>query len=340
MPTITEVFDTAKQHHEAGQLKKAKALYEQVLAALTLHPDALHSLGLIEHDLGRSDTAMYLIREAIAINGAPRYHYSLGNVHYDQGNYAGALACFRAAVSLAPNFARAHAGLGNALFQQGELTGAIAAYRRALSLREDLPGVHANLGLALMDLGELDAAIEHCRRAIALNPDFADGHNNIGLALLLQGRFAEGWIQHAWRWHIRGLRIGEKRFARQPWRGAPLDGAPILLHAEQGAGDTVQFVRYAPLVAARGGRVLVEIQPELKRLIGTVSGVEQVIGRGETLPAFTEHCPLLSLPLAFGTELATIPSQVPYLRPNAAEVAAWNTKFEKLTGRRVGLVWA
>jgi Tfp pilus assembly protein PilF len=339
MATIAEVFDTAIQHHKAGLLDKAKASYEQVLAAQPLHPEALHLLGLIEHRLGKPDTATQLIRKAITINGAPRYYYGLGNVLSQQGDYGGALACFRSAVSLAPNFARAHAALGDALFQQGEIEAACAAYRRALALRPNMASVHANLGLASMDLGRLDTAVEHCRRAIALNPDLSDGHNNLGLALLLQGQFAEGWVHHEWRWRVKDLRIGVRRFERQPWDGAPLNGAHILLHAEQGVGDTVQFVRYVPLVVERGGRVLLEVQPELKRFIGSMSGVEQIISRGEPLPSFTAHCPFMSLPLAFGTEPATIPSQVPYLRPDAAQVEKWNARFKRLPGLRVGLVW-
>ena len=340
MVTITDVFDSAMQHHKAERLTNAKTLYERVIAQQPQHSDALHLLGLIEHQLGKPDIATQLMRRAIAINAAPGYHFSLGEVLFQQGDYVGALSSYQSAVSLASTFARAHAGIGNALFQLGNLEAACDAYRRALSLRDDLSGVHSNLGLASADLGRLDAAMKHYRRAIELNPDFADAHNNISLALLLQGQFAEGWMHHEWRWRVRGLPIGVRHFERPPWRGEPLNEQHILLHAEQGAGDTVQFVRYAPLVAARGGRVLLEVQPELKRLIGTMSGVEQVISRGEPIPVFTRHCPLMSLPLVFNTELATIPCDVPYLRPDAGQVEIWKTRFGTFrAGLHVGLIW-
>jgi Tfp pilus assembly protein PilF len=337
--TITNAFDAAVQRHKAGMLNNAKALYEQVLAAQPRHSDALHLLGLIENQQGKPGLATQLIRRAIAINAAPPYHFSLGEVLFEQGDNLGALEAYQSAVSLAPNFARAHAGIGNALFQQGNLEPACDAYRRALALREDLAGVHSNLGLALADLGQLEIAMKHYRRAIELNPDSADAHNNISLALLLQGQFAEGWMHHEWRWRVQGLPIGVRHFERPPWRGEPLNEARILLHAEQGAGDTVQFVRYAPLVVARGGRVLLEVQPELKRFMLTMSGVEQVISRGDPIPVFTRHCPLLSLPLVFGTELDTIPSEVPYLRPDANELENWNARFRIFPGLHVGLVW-
>jgi Flp pilus assembly protein TadD len=338
MQAVAELFAAAVQCHQAGQLDKAKARCEEILAIQPLHADALHLLGTIAHKLGDTDSAIPLIRRAITIGGAPRFHYDLGEILYSRGDYAGAGTSFEAAARLAPNLPRPIASFGNALFQQGEIEAAVAAYRQALAVHWNLPGTHANLGLALTDLGRFDEAIEHCRQAIALNPDLADGHNNLGLALLMRSEFVEGWIHHEWR-TLAGPGRGMPRFKRPRWRGAPLNGARILLHAEQGVGDTLQFVRYVPLVAARGGRVVLEVQPALKRLIESVEGAEQIIGAGEPVPDVVEHCPLLSLPLAFGTEISTIPAKVPYLQPTAADVESWRERIAGRPGFRVGLVW-
>ncbi len=173
---------------------------------------------------------------------------------------------FALPLAYAPNLSEAHANLANALFQMGSLEEAVDSYRRALALNPNDATSHSNLGLILQDLGLLDEAIEHCQRAIALQPDFPAAHNHLGLALLLKGDFENGLPHHEWRWQVRNLRMGGRRFDQPAWRGEPLNGGRILLHAEQGAGDTLQFLRYAPLVAARGGRVLIEMPPELKRL--------------------------------------------------------------------------
>ncbi len=157
---------------------------------------------------------------------------------------------------------------------------------------------------------------------------------------MLKGDFAAGLPHHEWRWRVGGLQIGERRFDQPAWRGEPLNGRRILLHAEQGAGDTLQFVRYVPLLTQRGGRVVIEVQPELKRLAMSVQGVEEVIGHGERIPAFERHCPLLSLPLAFGTTVASIPGEVPYLTAPAPLRADWRARLAASSGPRIGLVWA
>jgi hypothetical protein len=157
---------------------------------------------------------------------------------------------------------------------------------------------------------------------------------------LLKGDFERGLLHHEWRWHVRDLRMGGRRMEKPAWRGEPLNGARILLHAEQGSGDTLQFLRYAPLVAARGGRVTIEVAAELKRLAMSLKGVEQVIGLGEALPAFDQHCPLLSLPLAFGTTMATIPGEIPYLAAPEPLLAEWRARLAASAAPRVGLIWA
>lgn len=373
--TVADALTVAVQHHRSGRLPEAEALYRQVIAAEPQHADALHLLGVLAHETGHHEAAVRLIGRAIAVkDDTARYHSSLGDVlralqrgpearqsycraiereptlaaaHYGLGllqyqdsDYAGAAESFRACVSHATNSADAHAKVGDALFQMGHLEDAVDWYRGALELNPGQASVHSNLGLALHDLGVLDEAIAHCERAVALKPDFAAAHNNLSLVLLLKGDFAAGLPHHEWRWQVSGLQIGERRFDQQAWRGEPLNGGRILLHAEQGAGDTLQFLRYAPMVAERGGRVIIEVQPELKRLAMSVQGVEEVIARGEAVPAFDLHCPFLSLPLAFGTTMASIPGGVPYIAPPASLRADWQARLAASSGLRVGLVWA
>ncbi len=373
--TVTDAVASAFERYQSGRLGEAEALCRQIIAVQPQHADALHILGLVAHQTKHYDAAVKLFDRAIAVNGisAQFYnnrgntlaalnriaearqsyqraielnpslaiaHYGLGLLDYRNKNYDGAAQSFRIAVTCAPNWSEAHAQLGNALFQEDKTEEAIDCYRRALALNPNDVQTHSNMGLALYDLGLADEAIEHCRRAIALNPDFASAHNHLGLALLLKGDFATGLPHHEWRWRVSNLQMGGRRFEQPAWRGEPLNGGRILLHCEQGAGDTLQFMRYAPMVAAHGGRVVIEVPPELKRLAMSLKGVEQVIATGEALPAFDTHCPFLSLPLAFGTSMASIPGETPYLAAPAPLQDEWRARLAADPHPRVGLIWS
>jgi hypothetical protein len=188
--------------------------------------------------------------------------------------------------------------------------------------------------------GELDEALSVCQRAIQLRPDHAGAHWNKSLVLLLKGDFAQGWAEYEWRWQSKDFRSPRRDFPQPQWRGEDPSGRTILLHAEQGFGDTIQFIRYAPLLAGRGARVIVECQPELQRLLGGVEGIQHLTARGEPLPPFDLHTPLLSLPLAWGTRVKTIPGNVPYIKPDPALVGAWRGRLAGDSALKVGLVWA
>jgi hypothetical protein len=172
---------------------------------------------------------------------------------------------------------------------------------------------------------------------LALKPDHAGAHLNRALALLLTAEFDEGWQEYEWRFAVAHY---DRKFDRPSWTGEPLGGRSILIHAEQGFGDALQFVRYVPSVAERGGRVVLETPEPLVRLARTVAGVSQVVARGDRLPAFDCHCPLLSLPRVFKTNLSTIPSAVPYLSAPAGSSAGWAEWIPTTPGLRVGIVWA
>ncbi len=287
--------------------------------------------------LGQRETAVARYREALA--AAPDQAEALANlcaVLQEIGDLDGAVAAGEAALQRAPGFAAAAANLGNAKLTLGDFAGAERAYRQALASRADFPAAWSNLGAALRDQGRLAEAELACRAALELAPQSAAAHYNLALVLLTAGRYREGWAEHEWRW--RTGTMPARDFAYPPWCGESLAGRRILLHAEQGLGDTLQFVRYVPLVAAMGAEVVLEVQAPLKRLLARIPGVAAIHACGETLPACDYHAALMSLPHRLGTEIATIPARLPYLPapepvpPESARTAA--------SGLRVGLVWA
>jgi tetratricopeptide (TPR) repeat protein len=364
----------AVQQHQAGRLAEAEQLYRQVLARDSGNADALHLLGVVTHQKGHPDLAIDLIRRAIAINPLeasfhanlgvsfkelgrqdeaiasyraairlrpeqPDAHNSLGNALAGSGRSDEALDSYRTAIALRPDYAEAHYNLGVTYKEQGRTEDAVACYRKAIALRPDYQEAHYNLGNAFRDLRQLDPATTSYRRAIDLKPDFPDAHHNLALAVLALGDLAEGWAEYEWRWKTSQLSEARRGFAQPQWRGEPAEGQTLLIHAEQGFGDTIQFCRYAPLAAERGLRVILEVQEPLVRLLHGVPRVDLLLCRGADLPEFDLHCPMLSLPLALGTTLSTIPAVPSWL---AAEPATWQTRLASLSGPgpRIGLAWA
>jgi hypothetical protein len=195
---------------------------------------------------------------------------------------------------------------------------------------------------ALADLAHLrrDVAAEadHCRRALGYRPDAAEVQVNLAKLSLLKGDFHTGWSSFEWRWRQRSTALRPRSLVRPRWRGESLDNSAIVLHAEQGFGSVIQFVRYAPLVAGLGGRVVLEVPSELVRLMRSLTGVECIVARGEPIPAVAWQCPLMSLPLALGTTLSTIPSDVPYLGAAPEDVRAWSSRLPAKF--RIGVAWA
>src|SRR5437899_1944533 len=233
-----------------------------------------------------------------------------------------------------------HYNLGETYRATGKLEDAIASYRQALALKPDFAEAHKSLGIALWDQGKLDEAITCFRQALTLKPDYVHAHCSLGLALLSAGDLSRGFTEYEWRWRLKEF---ERQCAGlilpQPfWDSYELNGGTILLYAEQGFGTTIQFIRYAPLVARRGGRVIVACQPELVRLLASVAGIAQVVSEREPLPDFDLHASFLSLPRIIGTTLETIPSQCPYLSP--PESSSVKVEAPPDVRLKVGIVWA
>ncbi len=370
------LFAAAVQHHRAGRLSLAEQIYRQVIEIDPAHADSLHLLGMLADQTGRQAAAVALISHAIALaSGIAPYHNSLGNAHRGLGDFDAAATCYGRAIALRPDLPEAHNNLGIVFKEQGALDAATACFQRAITLRPDQPEASNNLGTVLMLRGDVIQAATCFRAAVALRPDYAEAHSNLGTALQEQGQTAEaivcyrqalahdphladahfglgtvllaqgempaGWAAYEWRWKTPQMRVRWRHFRQPQWRGEDAANRTLLIHAEQGFGDTLQFCRYAPLAAAAGFRVILEVQQPLVRLLKGLPGVDAVIAQSDALPPFDFHCPLLSMPLAFGTTLATIPSAPTYLQADPARVDEWRGRLvARGEGPRIGLVWA
>jgi tetratricopeptide (TPR) repeat protein len=262
----------------------------------------------------------------------------------DLGLADDALASCDRALALRPNYAEAWSNRANALSDLNRPLDAQASYERALAASSTFADAWNNLGLTYVDLNRHADALACYERALSLAPDSAEAHWNRALCLLQTGDLAAGFAEYEWRWRRKRIAPSRRSFDAPLWLGdAPLAGKTILLHAEQGLGDTLQFCRYAALVAKQGARVVLEVQPELTRLLAGLEGVDVLVTAGEPLPAFDYHCPLLSLPLALRTVIETIPADTPYLFADAQASARWGSRIGEAVPRnmlKVGLVWA
>jgi tetratricopeptide (TPR) repeat protein len=318
--------------------------------ALALKPDFVDALNNRGNALARLDQpvdALASFERALALK--PDSAEAWNNracVLRDLGRASDAVASCDQAIAWRADYADAWSNHGNALSDLNRPGEAQASYRRALDLRADFAEVWSNLGLTLVDLGEHANALQCYERALAIKPGYIEGHWNQALCRLEMGDFEQGWREYEWRWERPSLRASKRIFDQPLWLGdTPVAGKTILLHAEQGLGDTLQFCRYAEQVARLGATVLLEVPTPLLRLLTGLEGVSQLIEEGQPLPPFELHCPLLSLPLAFGTRLDTIPAGVPYLFADQTQAADWAARLRDETSEtsktlKVGLVWA
>ena len=253
--------------------------------------------------------------------------------------FAPAVACYRRALARKPDDIGLLANLGNALRGLGRFDEAETVLKRALTLDPRSVDALNNRSLTYKGARRLNEAIEGLTEVVRRRPSDGEAHLDLALALLQCGALERGFAEYEWRWRTREMPA--RPFKEPAWDGSPLDGRTILLHAEQGFGDTLQFVRYAPLVAARGGRVVLECQPGLERLMLSLEGVAEVVTKGAALPRFDVQVPLLSLPRLFGTTLATIPAPARYLAAPAELVAGFRSRLAAPPGTcRIGIVWA
>jgi tetratricopeptide (TPR) repeat protein len=310
--------------------------------AIELNPAlalAHNNLGIVLSDTGRWPEAADAFAEAIRIQpGCAPFHSNRGNALKEMGDLDGAMDDLRTAISLQPDHAEAHNNLGVVMAAKGRDEEAVGCYLKAIELNPRYGDAYTNMGNALFATGDSERAIAACRKAVEVAPDAPQAHWNLAVALLRTGNFEVGWPEHEWRLKTK-LKFPVRPFPQPQWAGEELAGRTILLHCEQGFGDGIQNVRYVDLVAQRGGRIVLECHPELRRLFDNYPGTDRVIARGEPLPHFDLHCPLSSLPYACRTRLETIPNQVPYLKPEPELGRRWREKLGG-AGMKVGLVWA
>jgi tetratricopeptide (TPR) repeat protein len=372
---IRQLLEAGLASHQAGSFADAERLYGRVLAIDPRNADALHLLGVLAYQTGKPEAAVGLISRAIEVEpDFAEYHSNLGNALAEVARFEGAIAAHQAAIDLQPNYADAHSNLANVLNQIGSfdkaltavesairlgggypeahfnrgiaLDGlgrpreAIEAYRTAVRMRPDYAEAHSNLGVALFECGLIDEALGAYDAALRLKPDLADTHRNKAYALLLRGDWMAGWSEYEWRLRAGPKPIAPRAFSRPKWAGGDVRGRTVLLHAEQGLGDTIQFCRYARLVSGLGARVVLDVPRPLVRLLSGLEGVHQLVAEGAVLPAFDVHCPLMSLPGLFRTEPATIPAADAYLAAEPALVRRWSERLGPRLRPRVGLVWS
>jgi len=361
--------------HGLGRNEEAIAAFDQVLSIKKRSVEAHNNRGAVLEKLGRDEEALQAFERALAIqSNHGDALYNKGSVLRKLGRHAEALTCLDRALAIKPNYVRAYNNRGLALEGLDRTEDAIADYDRALAIDANFGeainnranalqklGRHAealewydraltinpahaevlnNRGSALAALGRHAEAVASCSKATAINPNYANAQWNESLHRLRLGDFATGLEKYEWRWmRAEGLKK-LRHFVEPRWQGEPLAGKTVLFYAEQGFGDTIQFARYAKLAAAQGAKVIFEVQPALKSLLAPLGDGIRVVGYGEELPHFDMQCPLLSVPLAFRTELATIPTGVPYLTLPREQVEQWSARMPPRGERRIGIVWS
>ena len=333
---FANVLHTLKRDADAlAHLDKALALRPGDQEALLYRGNALSALDRTEEAIACFDTV--LARNPANGDALLNRGTALARL----GRYADALTDFDVILARVPQNVEALYNRGTARLELERHEQALAAFDAALAGAPQHTGAWTNRGRALQALNRHAEAATSFEKAIAIDKNFADAHSNLALSLLTLGQLSRGFAEYEWRWKRSGMTDARRGYRGRAWLGEfPLAQRTILLAAEQGLGDSIQFARYVPLLARSGAKVVLEVQPELKALLATVDGVASCHARGETLPAYDVYCPLGSLPLAFKTEPATIPADSPYVHADDAHMAKWRASVEALPGKRVVLTWA
>jgi Flp pilus assembly protein TadD len=332
-----------------GRGAEAETFYRAALALAPERSDTWANLGLIVLQEHRVQEAIECERQALRIDpGNVEALNNLGIALHGLNALSEAESHFHSVLRLAPDHANAMLNLGVIRQSLGHIEEAEALYRRARALGVDEARVCNNLALALAELGLLEDAETTCRASLAANPGYPEAAVNLGMILLMRGKLAEAWPWYEARWRVQPLASLPQLPAETRWTGAEaLEGKTILLLGEQGFGDVLQFCRYAPMVASNGARVILAVPDALARVMGSLEGVERVVSQDDLLPDFDLHCPLMSLPMVFGTSEATIPSRVPYLGADPDAIERWaaiipspGTAASGTKGLLIGLAWA
>jgi tetratricopeptide (TPR) repeat protein len=370
---ISKLLEEAVVKRQSGQLQEAESICKSILESQADHAYALYILGLLNLDVGNYIEASELIIKALEANSnEPAFYNSCGEVFWRLGDNKSAINYLKKAVEINPDYPEAHCNLGNSYSDLGLIDDAILSYEKALQIKPDyaiaysnlgsiffeqerydeaikyfedaisynsaFAEAHKNLGSAFLETGQYDNAIKSFKDALLYKPDFVEAHVSLAVVYLMLGKYKEGWKEYEWRFDTK-ITGPQREFTQPKWDGSSLNNKTIFLHAEQGLGDTIQFIRYVPMVAKLGGNVIVECAPGIIHLFNEYKDIAEFVGKGEPLPYFDVHCPLLSLPGIFNTTYETIPSEVNYIHANENLVASWKEKLSNTTKMKVGICW-
>src|SRR5579884_2645677 len=327
---------------QSGRMGEAYRLMATALGINAQAADAWVNFANVLHALGRDAEALEALERALQLRpGDPEILRLRGDTLIALGRAREAIEAFDRVLAAQPRNGEALNGRGAARAALGKAHEALADFDAALALAPDHPGALNNRGRALHELNRHAEAVASFDEAVARDRRYADAYSNRALSRLALGDYARGFADYEWRWKRSGMSDPRGKYRAPLWLGEyPLAHRRVLLVAEQGLGDTLQFSRYAPLLARMGATVIMEVHAELKTLLKPLEGVAAVIARGEPLPAYDVFCPLGSLPLAFKTEATTIPADIPYLHARDARLARWRPRLAELAGKRVAFAWA
>jgi tetratricopeptide (TPR) repeat protein len=328
--------------HALDQHDAAVVSYDHAIQIHREYAEAYCARGVSHEALGRLEHALRDYEMAAAIN--PQYaeaYCNQGNVFQSSNNFEKALESYDKAIRAKPDYVEAFNNRGIVLKALDRLEAALQSYNQAIAIDPAYAEAYNNRGIVYKELQQSAAAIESYDQALRINPAYAEAYWNKSLALLLHGDFELGWQLYEWRWKRDAQRMRLRNFIPPLWLGLEsVKDKTVLLHSEQGLGDTIQFCRYVQMFSQLGAKVILQVPESLRPLLMSLEGGASVVAQGAELPYFDYHCPLLSLPLAFKTQVATTPAQSCYLTSDAQKVLEWAHKLGEKTKIRVGLVWS
>jgi len=331
-------FNLANALADMGRLHEAEDAYRRSLAIKPDDPLIRKNLGIALTRQNKVDEAVAEFKTALEVH--PRFHEAYNDLaiaYSRQGRYPEAIDAYRQALSIKPDYAEVYNNLGNAMRNTGQFDESIECYRTAIEIRSDYADAHNNLGIAYAEAARFDEAVASYSECIRLHPNHVDAHMNRALTWLRKGDYAQGWAEYEWRWKKRSL---TNRPLTEPlWNGFPLKGRRILLITEQGFGDSIQFVRYCPVLKAQGATVILECPERLVKLLSRCPGIDHLVAQGQPLPPYDVYAPLLTIPGLVGTSPESAPAAVPYLHMEPDLVERWRSELAGIEGFKVGINW-
>jgi Flp pilus assembly protein TadD len=360
--------------HQAGKLEEAKSEYQNLLRLYPDNPDILHLSGVLLHQMGQLDIGLERLTRAsvlapqnIAIHtnllrlykalkhipeqegvlrtltdlapDDPNIAMQFGQILLRQKKSSEAETHLRRCLKIDPGYAGSWNSLGNILEEKGDFYEAEKCYRKCINLEPQYAETFFNLGNSLRYQNKVAESIEALRKAIDLNPDFAVAHVHLAFSLFAIGDIQAAWPEYEWRWKVPNFPTPVRSMDQPLWDGTPLNGKRVLVHSEQGFGDTLQFARFVTSIAGMGGTVLFETPRELTKLVETLPSISQSFARGEPLPEFDYHIPLLSIPYVISTTWGSFPTDTPYLRPDLVKSKDWAGRLAFPKPIKIGITW-